>query len=67
MKDILLNEDVLFYWTISTTDFEKDDEEVHDMLLKMIVELYFTMRGFSYASMWIEKFKKSSKKSTQHS
>ena len=55
------NEDVLFYWIIATADFEIDDEEVHEMLLKMIVELYITMRGFSYANGWMEKFKKSTK------
>ena len=27
----------------------------------MIVELYVTMRGFSYASTWMEKFKQSAK------
>ena len=31
----------------------------HDTPLKMIVELYVTMRGFSYASSWMEKFKQS--------
>ena len=66
VKMILSNEDVLFYWTIASAGFEIDDE-VHDVLLKMIVELYVTMRGFSYASMWMKKYKKSSKKSTQHS
>ena len=57
----------LFYWTIASADFEIDDDEVHNVLLKMIVELYVTMRGFSYASMWMEKYKKSSKKPTQRS
>ena len=67
VKIIISNEDVLFYWIIATADFEIEDEEIHDMLLNMIVELYVTMRGFSYASMWMEKFKKSFKKSTQRS
>ena len=67
IKMILSNEDVLFYWTNAIADFEIDDKEVYDVLLKMIVELYVTMRGFSYASMWMEKYKKSSKKSTQRS
>ena len=65
IKMILSNEDVLFYWTIASADFEIDDEEVHDVLLKMIVELYVTMRGFSYASMWMEKYKNPLK--NQHS
>ena len=38
---------------------------MHDILLNMIVELNVTMKGFSYASMWMEKFKQSFK--NQHS
>ena len=44
----LKSEDVQFYWCITTADFEGDDVEVHDHLLKMIVELFVTIRGFSY-------------------
>jgi len=40
---------------------------VHEVLLKKIVELYITIRGFSYASGWMEKFKKVTKQSTQRS
>ena len=40
-----------------TAIFEKDDRETHETLLQMIVELYLTMRGYSYASTWMEKFK----------
>lgn len=67
IADVTSNDDVLFYWIIATADFEIDDEEVHEMLLKMIVELYITIRGFSYASGWMEKYKQYSKQSTQRS
>ena len=67
VMSITSDEDVLFYWVISTADLEVENKEIHNILLNMIVELYVTMRGFSYASMWMEKFKKSSKKSTQRS
>ena len=67
IKVITTSENVLFYWLIATADFEIDDNEVHELLLQMIVELYVTMRGFSYASSWMEKFKQSTKKSTQQS
>ena len=42
---VTCNEDVLFYQIIATVDFEIDDEEVHQILLEMIVELCITMRS----------------------
>ena len=40
-----------------TAVFEIDDRETHETLLQMILELYLTIRGYSYASAWMEKFK----------
>ena len=53
------NEDILFYWTIATADFKMhmDDEEAHDMLLKWLRNGMLPWGVFSYASMWMEKFK----------
>ena len=66
--DKLINsEDVHFYWCITTADFNVEDDEVHNYLLRMIVNLFVTVRGFSYASSWIEHHKQSLKKSTQRS
>ena len=67
IEKLIKSDDVQFYWCITTADFEVDDVEVHDYLLKMIVELYVTIRGFSYASAWIEQYKQLQKKSTQRS
>ena len=67
IRRITSNDDVLFHWTITTADFEINDEEAHEVLLEKIVELYITIRGFSYASGWTEKFKKVTKQSTQRS
>ena len=67
IKAILASEDLQFYWLIVTAEFEVDKEEVKSTLLTMIVELYLTMRGFSFASNWIEQYKNSTKKSTQKS
>lgn len=67
IKTITANDDVQFYWLIVTADFDEDDEEVKSVLLAMITELYLTMRGFSFANNWDEKFKQSAKKSTQKS
>ena len=67
IDDIIKSDDVQFYWLISTADFEEEDNDVTDVLLKKIVDLYFTMRGFSHVSAWMEKYKQSTKKSTQRS
>ena len=67
LKKVTSCEDVQFYWLITSADFEIDDRETHETLLQMIVELYLTMRGFSYASVGMEKFKQATKKSTQRS
>ena len=58
---LISSDDVHFYWCIATA------EEVHDHLLKMIVQLFVTVRGFAYASWWIERYKQTAKKSTQRS
>jgi len=67
IKEITSSEDVLFFWHICSADFEIEDNEVHDMLLQMILKLYVTMRGHSYSNALMEKFKQSKKKSTQRS
>ena len=64
---ITASDDVQFYWLIVTADFDDDDEEeVKSALLSMIIELYLTMRGFSFASNWVEKFKQSAKKAPKN-
>ena len=67
IKKVIDDDDVQFYWIISTADFEIDDTETHNLLLYKIVELFITMRGFSKASAWMEKYKQSAKKTTQRS
>ena len=62
IKNVIIDDDVQFHWLITTADFEIDDEETHDALLKMIVELYVT---FSKANAWLEKYKQSTKTTTQ--
>lgn len=67
IERVTTNDDVEFYWLIATADFEIDIREVHQELLRKIVELYVTVRGFSFASAWLEKYKQKTKKSTQRS
>ena len=64
VKNIIENEDVAFYWSLLSTDISNDDA---DALLLMLVELWVTIRGFSFASGWIELYKQENKKTLQHS
>ena len=63
LKEVIVTgEDVLFHWAIVSASW---DEEEATTLLPMIVQLWVTMRGFSYASAWMENYKKINKKSVQ--
>ena len=61
-KQILLNNDnVQFFWSIVCTEWE---EEIGNVLLEMIVNEWVTIRGFSYANNWIEKYKQDTQTTT---
>ena len=64
ISDILSDEDVLFHWSMLAVNW--DEEEAH-ALLSMIADQWITVRGFSFTSAWMEKFKQASKKSIQKS
>jgi len=59
--------DVQFYWLIVGAEFDEDDKDVHSELLKQTIKLFVAIRGFSYGSAWLEKFKQENKKGTQKS
>ena len=61
---LVSSEDVQFYWYIATADFDIGDEKPHSELLKYIIDLFVTVRGFAFASSWIEKHKQFGK--SQH-
>ena len=46
-NNILKNEDVLYYWSELSSNWEEEDS---GQLLHMIVELCVTERGFAYVS-----------------
>ena len=54
VKTICDDEDVLFYWTLTGVDL---DEEGSKELLKHIVQLWLTIRGFSLSKEWMEQYK----------
>ena len=59
LNPLIYNEDVLFQWCLLTTD--TDDVHVKE-LLEMIVKLYITTRGSSFANSCVELYKKYTKK-----
>ena len=46
------------------SDWEEDETKV---LLELVVNMWITIRGFSYASAWMEKVKSANAKSLQKS
>ena len=64
LSSIASNEDVLFYWSMLSADADEEDAQT---LLKMMIELWVTIRGFAFASSWIELHKQASKKTIQRS
>ena len=64
VNKIIDNGDVEFYWCMLTTDLSSVDA---DTLLQMLVELWVTIRGFSFVSGWIELYKQEKKENLQRS
>ncbi len=58
------SDDVQFYWSMVAADWEEEEAQG---LLELVVDLWITIRGFSFASTWMEKFKAEHKKSVQKS
>ena len=63
MEKMLHNEDVLFYQSMISADWEEEG----DVLLQMIIEHWVTVRGLSYTSAFLEKYKQANKKTVQKS
>ena len=51
---LMSNDDVLFHWSVTSAAWEADLEQA---LFPMIVDLWVTMRGFSFVSAWVEQYK----------
>ena len=58
---IMDNDEVLFQWCMLTADANATG------VLEMLVKLWITIRGFSFASAWLELYKQCKKKSLQRS
>ena len=62
IKNVFASEEVQFYWLIAQADFDVGDEDTYNILLEKIVKLYLIVRGFSYASNLVEKYKQMTSK-----
>ena len=63
-RSITTNEEVLFHWEMACANCEEEESKT---LFAMVVDLWVTMRGFAYASSWMELYKQTSKKAVQKS
>ncbi len=50
-KVVLENEDVTFYWSMLSADWEEEDSQA---LLELVVDMFITVGGFSYTSAWMD-------------
>ena len=64
VASILTNEDVLFHWCMVCCDVP---EELSKEPLKRIVELWTTIRWFTFAKSYMEMYKQATKKVLQRS
>ena len=62
---VIRDDDVKFYWQVASAEFEIDNQETHDILLRKMVELFLTVRGFALTGVWMEKYKQDNKKGIQ--
>ena len=62
IKAITESEDVKFHWCLLTAECEDEDSKA---VFDMIIELWITVRGFSFTSGWLELYKRSKKEGLQ--
>ena len=63
VDDVLSHPDVQFSWTLVCTDLA--DEDLEAELMKHMVELWLTIRGFSAVGSWMEYYKQCKKEGTK--
>ena len=62
VKKILDSEEVNFHWSEIAINWEEEEAGV---LLEMVVSHWVTVRGFSYASAFLEKYKQKQENCTK--
>ena len=48
---VATSDEVLFHWCMLTAESEDEDARV---VFDMVVDIWITIRGFSFASSWLE-------------
>ena len=64
IEAITVDEDIIYSWDVLASDWQPEESK---LLFSMVVDLWVTMRGFAYASAWMEKHKIDSQKNIQKS
>ena len=64
IETIASNDEVQFIWSMLSVDI---DDSFSSELLKDIIKLWVTIRGFSTVLAWMEEYKQSTKTNTQKS
>ena len=64
VKNVIKDDGVMCSWSIVAADMNK---KVADELIKLIVEEWVKIRGFSFAGSWLELYKQRNKKTLQRS
>ena len=59
VEHISCDEDVLFFWSILSAEWEEEEERT---LFTMIIEMWITIHGFSFARSLLEMYKRPTKK-----
>ena len=62
IKDVQSCEEVNFLWRVVAADMSA---EVSGILLDMIIDMWVTIRGFSFAKCYMQLYKQREKKMTQ--
>lgn len=63
-EDIKKDDETQFFWALVAVDWEEEESQA---LLGLVVDKYITVRGFSFARAYVEKYKAAQKKSVQKS
>ena len=63
ISSVASDDNVQSYWAMLSVDIENKDHAIE--LLKEIIGLWVTMRGFSIAGCWLEQYEQATKKCTK--
>ena len=65
IDSVATNSDVEFNWSMQSVDIECEEDSKE--LLRHIIQLWLTIRGFSLAKTWTEKYKHAAHTTTRKS